>query len=283
MMMTRRFLATTAILTIAAVPAFAQKPASVDAGSYDSLRDPNWSPNVATEKMVMFEDDFEAYTVGSLVPQGGWSTSFSANANVIEGGNAIDGKSGQHTADASNVSDTIDSPTFAVDFGLQNASLYRVGNGALYQVITIDSNTGTFNTRVNLETDGRITVGQVNAAQTAFEFIDSGATWAPDTVFSIAIETTDAGVLNVYKDGSVIFTGQETGFVINGAAGGIGQWRVFAGNETGAPDDELIFDNLNNVAGGGRDFNIPTASEYGLGALALLILAAGALVIRRRA
>ncbi len=224
---------------------------------------------------VSFTDNFEGYAPGPLAGQGGWFAGFDANM-IVSSNNPISGNnSGRHVSDGSAFGGIeVNSPLFPGEFGVIAADIVINGGGSLYQIGTGGGGgAGTFfNTRVQFDLNGDITVGQVNAAQTAFEFIDSGANWVVGQQMNIGIGADAAGVLTVALNGATIFTGEVTQFNLTGVGGVIDQWFIFAGNEGAGNEDgtgdTITFDNI----------AVPTP-----GAVALVGLAGLAGMRRRRA
>lgn len=245
----------TAILLVAA----AGSVASADriAATADSFTIPAElaSINAGAPRGLAFVEDFETFTPGPLVPQGGWSSDFEANALATNVNPIAGGVSGRHTSDGSVFAGfEVRSPLFTAGFGAINADVQINGGTSLYQLVPVSNGTGFFSTRVNFDLNGDISVGQVNAAQTAFEFIDSGANWTPGQVMNIGVGVAGDGTLTVTMNGGTIFTGSDTASALGLGAGAVDQWLIFAGNEgVGNADgsgDTITFDNINIPAPG---------------------------------
>jgi len=221
---------------------------------------------------IFFEDFETGFSVGTT-PQNGWTSQFNPSAHFTNI-DPIDGMmSFRHTSDGSSFSGFEQiSPIFTPSFGVLAADVRLTGSNSLYQFITV-GDTGTFSTRVNFETDGRIRVGQVDMSGTMFEFIDSGSTWSVGNTFNFGIGVRQTGELDIYLDGAIIFSGLETNFVLSGNAAPIDQWLSFTNNvgsgTVGGTGDTMTVDNFGKV--------IPTP-----GALALFGLAGLGAVRRRR-
>lgn len=235
-----------------------------------------------------YSEDFESFDVGDLVGQGGWDSDWAPNASVVDPG--LDGstRAAMHTSDGSTVSGfEMRSPAFGPEYGYIEVRQSISGTDSLYQIVTVDPDTGTFNTRVNFETDGSITVGQLNDAGDGLDFEPTSGSWSVDTETVIGIEVNDAGELFVYQDGEEIFAGTEVGFDIDGTAGQIGEiysWVDNAGDDTNTQTwDDILFQD-EPPAGGGPDpedfVSVPTMSSWGLILLGLMVVLIGGIATR---
>ncbi len=213
-----------------------------------------------------FFENFESFTPGPLVPQGGWngldSNAFATNVNPISGISA------RHTSDGSGTFGfEMNSPVFAPSFGVLASDIRLSGTNSLYQYVPVANTTGFFPTRINFETNGDIRVGQVNAAMDAFDFIDSGFDWTPGVTFRLGVGVASDGALTVALDGATIFTGLDASFVLTGSAGQIDQLATWTDNvgfgDSGGSGDTMTLDNVGVPAPG-------AAAVFALGGLVSL-------------
>ena len=254
------------------------------ARSVDSLHSPFEPAQVLGGSF--YEENFETFTVGPLVPQGGWSSDFEANATVVDPGLNGSTRAALHTSDGSSFAGfEMRSPVFGPEFGYIEVRQSLSGTTSLYQIVTVDPNTMTFNTRINFETDGTITVGQLNDAGDALEFLPSSGSWSVDTETVIGIQVTDAGELFVYQDGTEIFAGTEVNFDISGTPGQIGELYSFSDNVGGDTDtqtwDDILFQ-AEPTGGPGEFTSVPTLGTWGLIALGLTMMLIAGFALRSR-
>lgn len=187
-------------------------------------------------------ENFETFTVGGF-PSGGWTSNFDPNFSITDT-NTIGGvRSWLHTSDDSGFADTGFSPTFSEAHGIVAADI-RITGASVYQFNTASTSGGSYNTRINFNTNGTIDALQVVGG--VGQFFPTTGTFTPGTTFQIAIETLPGGALNVYKDGVNIFTGTEINFALSGVGNGIGQALQFAGNTAGGGGTMMI-DNVTNT------------------------------------
>jgi hypothetical protein len=271
-------------LAILATPSVAQNRVAATA---NSLKPPSMSTSVTTSESKgggNYSEDFETFTVGPLVPQGGWTSDFEQNANVISPG--LDGstRAAQHTTDGTGIFGLeLISPEFTSMFGYLELTQVIEGNGSRYQFNTLDTNTGNFNTRVNFETDGSITAGQLNMAGDAIEPIPTSGSWTSGVPTRIGIEVTESGELFVYQDGTQIFAGTEVNFDFLGTPGQIGQ--VLNGVDNIGSTDSQTWDDINLFDEPPRalpeSLPVPIDSTWTLILMMLVLSAVGAIAVRR--
>lgn len=239
----------------AAAVLFASSPALAHNDLFTSVTTNVFSPDVFQGMGGGFAQDFESFSVGPLVPQGGWQSQFPNNASITEINPISGARSARHASDGTGVPGfELNSPEFGNSHNPVSATVNISGTGSTYQLVTRDLTFGTFNTRVSFDTDGRIRVGQYSTDPfegDMFEFIDTGVDWAINTDYTVTIDTDEMGNLFVSLDGSQIFAGIEGTFGLFQFPGMSGQLFVFAGNEgSGSADgtgDTLTIDNVNNI------------------------------------
>jgi hypothetical protein len=192
-------------------------------------------------------ENFETFPTGSLTATGinGWTSTFSASHAIVDTTTISGIRSWRQTSDGSAFSDTASSPTVTQDFGIiaSDVRINTVGLPNVHQWNPVAS-TNTFNTRISFDANGAIRALQVVAGVGAFA--PTTGTWASGETFQIAVETTPAGVLRVYKNGGLIFTGQEINFALNGVAQGTNRWNGFQSNNTGSTGGTMTMDNFTN-------------------------------------
>lgn len=282
----RRVIVGLSILVLTAGAAFAQERV---AEPMDSLGWDGTSVFIDTEG-VSYAEDFEAgFIVGNQVAgQNGWVSDFAPNTQVVQPG--IENISARHIQDGTLISGfEMNSPTFTGEFGILATDLLLTGTGGLYQLIP-DAPSGFFITRVNFETTGAINVGQGDPGCTMFVFQPTTGSWTPGVVTRIAFEVPGDGTLNVYQDGSLIFSGQDLNDQCFAGPEPINQLLTFADNAgTGAFDgtgDTLTLDNISSELGGTGPqipvVTIPTLDWRGLALLLMALAAVAVWMIRRR-
>ncbi|GEM_PF-3349709 len=267
------------VAVLAAAPAVAQERVSYPA---DSLASPFGTSSV--EGGGFYAEDFETFTVGALVPQGGWDSAFAPNAIVVDPGLAGSTRAAQHTADGSAFGGfEMQSPDFAPLRGYIEVTQVIDGNGSLYQIVPIDTGTGVFITRLNFETDGSITAGVLNMAGDALVFEPTTGSWTSGVETTIGVQVTDDGELFVFQDGSQIFAGTEVNFDLSGTPGEIGGLWSFADN-TGSTDTQT-WDNIRLLAdaptGLPETQPVPVNSPWALALLILVLAGLGVVAVRR--
>jgi hypothetical protein len=222
----------------------------------------------------IYSEDFESFTPGALVPQGGWDSDWAPNAAIIT--NGIGGtQSAQHTSDGT-AADGFEmrSPIFVRDFHTFRQEVVVTGGGSTYHVIPQDSVGSFFITRIAFETDGDITFARVNATMDAFEFLDTGFNWSPGVPVTVQVNTYDNGTMEIFINTVSVYTGPETNFLLNGTPGQTDSYLYWAANE--GTGDTLTIDNLTTSI-----IDIPTLGEWGMMAFILVLMASGVYYIRR--
>lgn len=271
------------MFTTAAAAALAAAALGATPGpAHDALRaDDGWRsaatrvPDYTGAWTETFETD-RGFFKGNL-PQQGWTAAYNPAAIINDGLFILEGElSLRHMADSSGFTEfALRSPVFEHQYGRLTATMLRGSPNSEVQFITADASLNSFNTRVSFETDGRITVGQLNETKDAFDFIDTGRTWDVFEAYAIGVETDPFGALRVYLDGDLIFEGIEATYALKGKAGRIGEWRMWTDNQTtGRPDgrgDSVTWDAF-------RFDPIPPVPAPG----ALSLLAIGGLCAARR-
>lgn len=267
-------------MALSSADAFAQERASAP---MNSLTAPGAVSSVV-EGGGNYAEDFETFTVGPLVPQGGWTSEFAGNATVVDPGLAGSTRAAQHSADGSAVAGfEMQSPDFAPLRGYIEVTQVIEGNGTLYQMVPLDTGTGIFITRLNFETDGSMTAGVLNMAGDALDFVPTTGSWTPGVETTIGVQVTDAGELFVFQDGTQIFAGTEVNFDLSGTPGEIGglwSWADnFGSTETQTWDDiQLLAD---APAGLPETLPVPVNSPWALGLLMLVLVGFGVVAVRR--
>lgn len=263
-------------LLLLVIPAFAQKERERTNSPYDAIR-AEGNAGVGTDTRQAYSEDFESFTVGALVPQGGWGSDYSANASVTASG--IDGQSARHTSDGSAFSGfEIRSPVFTRDYYAFSQDVRVTASGTTYHVIPADDVNGYFITRVSFDPDGNIYVAEINAGLTGFDFHDTGVDWTDGQVFEVTVETRNDGTFSLYLDGAEVHSGIETNYALTGSPGQIDNCLYWSDNVSS--DDTMDIDNLvTNPAGMA---SIPTLGQWGLGTLVLLLMSSALFIIRKR-
>jgi hypothetical protein len=196
-------------------------------------------------------EDFETFPTGGI-PINGWTSNFDPNFEITSTTTIQGTRSWRHTSDASDFADTGFSPLFTPYFGSLSATVRIDGNGlSTYQIIPLgDSPSGGgsfFNTRIQFAPG--LPIQALQAVGGVGVFSNTTGTWAPGETMKITTETTAAGVLRVYKNDSLIFTGTEIGQAVQGIPGRVQQWWGFGTNAAaGGITSTMTADLLNNVA-----------------------------------
>ncbi len=221
------------------------------------------APTTQPVEGVGFFEDFEGFALGGA-GQFGWLTNTGTIVNSGVGG------FGSRTASANVAAGAVGfvaSPDFgASSFGLIAADLVAtVDDGTTYGFETDHIDSGTINTRVLFQPGGGIDVVQIVAGAGAV--ISTSGSWAAGVSTQIGIEVLAGNMLNVYQDGSLIFSGHDIVQELAVGAGGLD--RIVGGN-FGGGNGSLLIDNI-------TDQLIPAP-----GALALFGMAGFAATRRRR-
>lgn len=264
---------------LAAATAVAQERVSYPANSLASPFDTS-----SVEGGGFYAEDFETFTVGALVPQGGWASDFAPNAAVVDPGLAGSTRAAQHTSDGTGISGfEMQSPDFAPLRGYIEVTQVIDGSGSLYQIVPIDTGTGTFITRLNFETDGSITAGVLNMAGDALVFEPTTGSWTSGTETTIGVQVTDAGELFVFQDGSQIFAGTEVNFDLSGTPGEIG--GLWSWSDNAGSTETQTWDNIQLLAdapaGLPETQPVPVDSPWALALLVLVLAGLGIVAVRR--
>lgn len=249
----------------------------------DSLESP-FGPQAIVEGGGNYAEDFETFTVGPLVPQGGWSSDFDPNASVVDPGLAGSTRAALHSSDGSAFAGfEMRSPDFTPLRGYIEVTQVIEGTGSLYQMVPVDTVTGFFNTRINFETDGSITAGVVDMTGMALEFLPTTGSWTPGVETTIGVQVTDAGELLVFQDGTQIFAGTEVNFDLSGTAGEIS--ALFSWSDNFGSTDTQTWDNIQLLAeppaGLPESVPVPTNSPWALVLMMLALAGVGIVAVRR--
>lgn len=217
-------------------------------------------------------DDFESYAVGSpFTPNNGWTSNYYSNTEIIASG--ITGQSVRHNSDGFSYGGMeLISPLFDADFQMLNFDVSIDAATGIYQIATVDSASNYYNTRLQFELDGSITALQTSDCYYGTFALTSG-TWVPGTVYTFGIAVTDDGVLNIYQDGVLIFSGDDiSAFCGSGSQTGMDYFQVYASNTA---NNTMTLDNISLSSSLAA---IPTMGEWGL---VLLIAALGVIAVIR--
>ncbi len=249
----------------------------------DSIQSP--LPASVVEGGGFYSEDFETFSVGPLVPQGGWASQFAANATVVDPGLSGSTRAALHTSDGSAFAGfEMQSPSFGPEFGYIEMNQVLSGTTSLYQMVPLDENTGVFNTRINFEVDGSITVGQLDMSGSSLIFEPSTGSWTPGTESTFGVEVTDAGELFVYQDGTEIFAGTEVNFALSGTPSPITALWSWSDNAGGATDtqtwDDIDF-SADAPLGLPESQPVPVNNPWALGLLVLVLAGLGFVAVRR--
>jgi len=198
---------------------------------------------------VSYQEDFESgYVLGPGCDQNGWTGYCGPEPDgfyiVNDSDPAFGNFSARHSMDGSTITGyEVVSPTFTLETGLIEADIRIADTTGLYQFITMNSSTNFFNTRINFESNGTITALQAADCVTG-TFAATTGTWTPGVRTRIGVEVTPAGVLHIYQDGALIFTGHDiSAHCSPGQPVGIGQVRIWADNASAT--NSLTLDNIN--------------------------------------
>jgi hypothetical protein len=195
-------------------------------------------------------ENFETFAPGGLAGQNGW-TGWAPNISVTTDTPIAGAKSARHTSDGSGfVGFELLTPEFTPAYGVLAVDVRLSGQDMVYQFGTLDDiptgNDGYyFNTGVQLQVDGTIRVLQAVGGIATYQ--TATATWTPEVVFQLGIETLPNGTLHIYKDGTLVFTGAEIGYAATGTAGRTKKFVVWTDNAPGSAGQSLTLDNFTNV------------------------------------
>jgi hypothetical protein len=204
---------------------------------------------------VGYSENFEdGYTLGlqcgGTPPSGGWTRLncpleivccpdplFELHALAIHSG----------SVPAGSMTMTWSTPSFGLQTGAIHADLIITDAASLFQILTVNSAVGFFNTRINFEADGSIRALQVRATPCSTGvFAATSATWTPGEKMRIGVDVEEGGVLRVYKDAVQIFEGYDIAQHCDPSnpAVGMNQLRVY--NSNASVTTTLIIDNISN-------------------------------------
>lgn len=259
-----------AIGTVAVVVAIAGTAvASISNESLASLT-PLGSPgDDGNTEGALFSEDFESFSLGGLVGQGGWTTNV---GQVVDSG--LPGFGSRSVSIGGSVDTNagfITSPIFADQtFGTLGADINIAVNDGVsvwtYSTFDVDAGAvGFINTRVLLNPDGTIDAVQTDDMGNGVIVGTTGA-WSAGQTTRIAIQVLEGGVLNIFQDGSLIFIGTDITFDLGFEGGFDAMQAATFGDFNASP---MLIDNINST--------IPSP-----GALALFGLAGLAAGRRRR-
>jgi cysteine-rich repeat protein len=139
------------------------------------------------------------------------------------------------------------SPIFASQTGQTHADIVISDNASLFQWNSVNTIAGFFNTRLNFEANGQIRALTVDPACTVGTFANTTGTWAPNVKMRIGIEVLAGNILRVYKNGAVIFTGQDIAQIC-AAATPAGITRVQNFNSNTGTTTLMTVDNISQDA-----------------------------------
>jgi hypothetical protein len=229
-----------AAAVIGGTPALAQKGDPCDpARSLRACDEAGPGPGGGIAGLSVAEDFEAGFVVGNIQNQNGWKGPL--GQAIITATNPVGGAlSARHVSNGTGSpanTQALNSPVFpgGTQFGTFAADVRITAATTEYHFITRDTAVAPpsnyFNTRVKFAIDGDIEVAQADPDELVFVYIDSGANWVVGAVHRVCIEVVDAsGVLNVYLDGELIFTGLDTQKIINNVSHGIGDYLTYSNN-----------------------------------------------------
>jgi len=206
---------------------------------------------VGGPEVLPTSEDFETFPVQGI-PVNGWTSNFDPNFAITSTTTIQGVRSWRHTSDASDFADTGYSPLFAPYFGSLSTTVRIDGNGqTTYQLIPLGDSPASgggsyFTTRIQFTVGG--TIQALQAVGGSGVFANTSATWAPGETMKITTEVTSAGVLYVYKNDALVYTGTEIGQALQGIPGRIQQWWGFGTNTAaGGTTSTMTADSINNA------------------------------------
>jgi hypothetical protein len=229
--------------------------------SVNSLR-AEATTNLTSPRGPGYTENFESFTLGNP-NQAGWTGTL--NVAIVDSG--VPGFGARTAATTSSGSGLgafeFRSPTVGVQSSLAADVLINDAGAlgtTLFQLLTVDSVGGFFNTRINFNSDGSIEALQ--AVGGVGVFAATTGSWAVGQTTRVGVEVLGDGTLNVYQDNSVIFTGVDINFAIGGASNGVDSIGNFSLNDAGTGADVMLMDNIGAIPAPG------VAAVFGLAGLA---------------
>jgi hypothetical protein len=200
------------------------------------------------------DQNFEVgFTPGPGCGQNGWGgfCGTGVGFTIVDNGSPdpVYGQfSALHISDGSGIAgNEVIAPTSATsgEVGVLEMDVQISDTLSTYGISTAPAAGTIINTRVFFQAGGSIDILQLLPGScTQGQFVASGATWTAATTFRLGIEVDGLGELKVYKDGALIFTGDDISVACAPAGPqGIGNLSVFASNLAGAATT-LRLDNL---------------------------------------
>ncbi len=149
----------------------------------------------------------------------------------------------------------------AAQTGVVAADIVISDTSSLWQFTTVNTlaGSGFFNTRINFELNGAITALQVTNSPPCVSgiFLPTNGTWAPGVKMRIGIEIQPGNVLRVYKDGVLIFTGEDIAQHCAPGDPDIGATQIRDFNSNVGNSSTLTIDNISSSLAGPQACQLP--------------------------
>lgn len=253
-----------------AIPAFAQRSQTKD---YRMGTDAPVTPG----RTVDFNEDFEAFTIGGLDGQMGW-TDFWDICDVFAPG--ITNQSARHNSDGSGWWGTdMEGPVLTPDFGCISFDIQINGTTTEYDMVSVsdvvDGGGNLYNMWLIFDVSGEIQVIDAFPGGNP-TFVQIG-NWSSGQVMNIGMCAYDDGMVEFFIDGTSAFIGPGYPFQNTSTAGGIQQVLFASANtETG---DNMVIDNIVSSA---AITAVPTMSQWAFMLFCALFAIVGLTVLRRK-
>lgn len=233
-----------------AQPRIGEAPDAIRAG------DPAGPPGGGIAGVGYFENFESVFQYGYGCGQGGWTCASMAppfpggdfeiidHADPSFGEFSLQDRAAGHSAGIQEFR----SPIFALETGGIYADIIISDATSLFQFITVNATTGFFNTRVNFELDGSISVSQVAVPPpcTSGGYVASTGLWTPGMKMRVGVEVLAGSVLRVYKDGVQIFQGHDISQHCNPQNPNVGISQIRNFNANVGTTATFVIDNISS-------------------------------------
>lgn len=179
----------------------------------DMVGTSNFAPSISEAMRATqagFAEDFETYSLGELNGQSGWTSWISSVESYGDEPRFDDRTVMIGTDPEQTIFGQVYSPTIPHMFGVVAIDLLIIGDedyaGVSFEVSDADSLIP--NTRLFFHPDGAISAAQSDGPHSVIP-ASTGGHWTSGVVMQMGVEVLPSGMLNVYQDGQLVFTGHD--------------------------------------------------------------------------